>query len=251
MRPVQPNLAVAIALFALPACPEDADAAGLRAMPPRERIRIAEGFVAPDLCERIIASVDPDQVFDMSLLNVQEGGTVETMGRHVDSEVRYTQSANLDAVDREVNGTFQRIVADLVEPAYGLTIDYWEAPQLLIYPPGGHYLPHVDGEYVYYDTDPRGEWRRITDRDISVIWYLNDDFAGGQLTFPDLDLTVAPRAGMVVAFPSTHEFFHGALPVESGMRYAIVSWMAALGTPRVLPQPPSMPHVRRGAYLPL
>jgi predicted 2-oxoglutarate/Fe(II)-dependent dioxygenase YbiX len=215
----------------------------------RDRIRIAKKFVARDLCEQIIASVDPDKVFDMSLLNVQEGGTVENMGRHVDAEVRYTQSANLDAVDDEVNGTMQRIVADLVEPFYEFAIDYWEAPQLLIYPPGGHYLPHVDGEYVYYDTNPQGEWRRITDRDVSVIWYLNDDFTGGQLTFPDLDVTITPAPGMVVAFPSTHQFFHGALPVESGMRYAIVTWMAAVGTPRVLAQPPPMPHVRRGAYL--
>ena len=42
---------------------------------------------------------------------------------------------------------------------------------------------------------------------------------------------------MIVTFPSTHEYAHIANSVSKGMRYAVVTWMAAVGTARVLPTP--------------
>ncbi len=38
--------------------------------------------------------------------------------------------------------------------------------------------------------------------------YLNDDFTGGELVFPDLDIAIAPRPGLLVGFASNHEFVH-------------------------------------------
>jgi hypothetical protein len=121
-----------------------------------------------------------------------------------------------------------------VEPRYGVRIEWFEWPDVLLYRPGGRYELHTDADLRDSQT---GRWRRVMDRDISLLIYLNDDFTGGDLELPDRGETIRPEAGMLVAFPSDHRFSHAALPVESGDRYVIVSWAAALGSPRVLTGP--------------
>ena len=44
---------------------------------------------------------------------------------------------------------------------------------------------------------------------------------------------------MLVAFPSDHRYLHAAETIESGNRYALVSWAAIRGSQRVNPEPPT------------
>lgn len=53
--------------------------------------------------------------------------------------------------------------------------------------------------------------------------YLNDDYEGGELWFPLLDLTIKPEAGDAVFFPSTYIYAHAAKQVTSGTKYAAVT----------------------------
>ena len=90
----------------------------------------------------------------------------------VDKKVRNALVHDSSAVGRQVNATLQRIVDELIEPFYQLQIDYWERPEIIVYPPGGFYAPHNDGEDVVHDAERFvWEWRRSIDRDISVVWY--------------------------------------------------------------------------------
>jgi hypothetical protein len=34
--------------------------------------------------------------------------------------------------------------------------------------------------------------------------YLNADFTGGELVFPDVDVVIIPKPGLLVGFPSNH-----------------------------------------------
>ena len=215
------------------------------------RILIAENFVPRAACEQIVQSIDPGQAFDLGVIDLVRDteGNVDSVMTRMDKRVRDAQSQCLGGLADHINATFQNIVDDLVQPAYGIQIDYWEQPQLLIYRPGGHYDCHIDSEHPQYDRKRQIlEWGRIMDRDVSVLWYLNEDFQGGELEFPRFDVVVRPSTGTIVAFPSAHQYVHGARPVTEGIRYAIVSWMAAVGTRRVFPVPP--PHVRNRRTLP-
>lgn len=117
-----------------------------------------------------------------------------------------------------------------VRGAYGQELEWFEWPDVLCYGPGGRYDPHADSENL----DPAtGEWRRVLERDFSLLVYLNDDYVGGDLEFPEIGYRLRPRRGMLVAFPSDHRYLHAALPVESGTRFVIVSWAAAVGSPRL------------------
>jgi hypothetical protein len=74
-------------------------------------------------------------------------------------------------------------------------------------------------------------WAFASGASMSVVYFLNDDFAGGELVFPELDLIVKPEAGTLVCFPSDHNYVHGVNPVTSGHRYTVVTWMRVKGMP--------------------
>jgi predicted 2-oxoglutarate/Fe(II)-dependent dioxygenase YbiX len=121
------------------------------------------------------------------------------------------------------------------EKFYGVQVEWFEFPEMLRYEKGGHYVPHADAENWDSGT---GRWLRGLDRDLSIIIYLNDQFEGGQLDFPNFGFRIRPQPGLLACFPADHRYVHTARPVESGVRYILVSWAAVRGTVRVHSQPP-------------
>jgi len=55
--------------------------------------------------------------------------------------------------------------------------------------------------------------------DWSVLFYLNDDYEGGEINFPELDITIKPSAGSALIFPCTA--VHVAKEVKKGEKYYI------------------------------
>ena len=86
---------------------------------------------------------------------------------------------------------------------------------------GDSHIPHADNERL-----ENGGWvpNHTPQRDYTGIAYLNHDFTGGELVFPDLGITIAPRPGLLVGFPSNHEFVHAVPKVLSGKRYSLPIW---------------------------
>ena len=78
----------------------------------------------------------------------------------------------------------------------------------------GEYQPlHADGE------DPEGHPNEAYIVDYGSVIYLNDDYEGGEIYFPDQDIDFKPRAGTVVFFPSNNMFIHGVREITNGKRY--------------------------------
>ncbi len=152
----------------------------------------------------------------------------------VNTEIRNTHHLHqTPTIVRKLRSIAKAGVASFVEPFYNVKIRDWEPLQLLHYGQGGHYIPHVDAETLYTDDDGLELWEKTLDRDLSVVYFLNDDFDGGELHFPKLDLQIKPAAGTLVCFPSDHNYIHGVQPVTSGRRYTIVTWMRVKGMPSV------------------
>lgn len=61
--------------------------------------------------------------------------------------------------------------------------------------------------------------KSVTGPVISVVGYLNDDYAGGEIYFKDQDIKIKPEAGSIVVFPSNEPYFHQSLPILSGTKY--------------------------------
>ena len=152
----------------------------------------------------------------------------------VNTDIRDTQEVQLTQLaDEKLHAVHGASVLALVEPYYKVQVRDSEPLQVLHYGVDGHYIPHVDAETLYKDDIGLDMWEKTLDRDLSVVYFLNDDFAGGELFFPDLQLTIEPAAGTLVCFPSDHNYVHGVQPVTAGHRYTVVTWMRVAGMPTV------------------
>lgn len=87
--------------------------------------------------------------------------------------------------------------------------------------PGDSHIPHADNQ-----REENGRWlpNHTPQRDYTGLVYLNDDFTGGELVFPDRDVVIVPKRGLFVGFPSNHEFVHAVPNVLSGKRYSLPVW---------------------------
>jgi len=118
---------------------------------------------------------------------------------------------------------------------YGVTLrckekieDYLRTPELFVeslfvacLSSGESHIAHADNE-----RRENGRWvpNHTPNRDYTGLVYLNDDFTGGELVFPDRDVVIAPKPGLLVGFPSNHKFVHAVPKVLSGKRYSLPVW---------------------------
>jgi predicted 2-oxoglutarate/Fe(II)-dependent dioxygenase YbiX len=113
---------------------------------------------------------------------------------------------------------------------YTQTIKTVEPAQFLYYDTGGKYDVHNDSEdYI------NGKLQRVCERDLTILIYLNEDYSGGELEFPDWGVSFKPKSGTLIAFPSYIEFSHRVHPVTHGKRYNLVSWICT--NDRIYPRP--------------
>jgi hypothetical protein len=61
-----------------------------------------------------------------------------------------------------------------------------------------------------------------TPRTLSLVYYPNDDYDGGELEFIHFGIKVKPKAGQLFLFPSGYSYEHKVYPVKSGTRITMV-----------------------------
>lgn len=69
---------------------------------------------------------------------------------------------------------------------------------------------------------------RESELDYSALLYLSDfekDFTGGEIIFPQQDLTIKPECGMLIFFRGDLEHLHKVSRVTSGERHSIVAFL--------------------------
>ena len=85
---------------------------------------------------------------------------------------------------------------------------------------------------MIHKTDKDSFWERHSDNaggaeiKYGVVLYLNDNFEGGELYYPNLDIIIKPESGMLVYHPGDED--HEVLPVVSGNRYTLTSFIRGL-----------------------
>jgi hypothetical protein len=71
---------------------------------------------------------------------------------------------------------------------------------------GSKMQPHVD-------TDAQKH------QHIVCMYYINDDYEGGEIIFPDYNLSIKPKSNSLIMFPGNENYIHGVLEVSRGFRY--------------------------------
>jgi hypothetical protein len=112
----------------------------------------------------------------------------------------------------------KRVRAEIIG-AYRLTRPIFaDTLQIVRWPEGYEQQPHADSE------NPGGVEHPYSWRSYASLIYLNNDFEGGRIYFPNQRLAPAIKPGMLVFFPGTLEYLHGVSKILSGQRYTVASF---------------------------
>lgn len=98
------------------------------------------------------------------------------------------------------------------------------------YTPSVELLQYNTGSSAKVHIDVSGPYRLSLAKTENVLWkqtgivVLNNDFAGGELFFPELNLSYGNEsAGQLILFPAgDSKFAHGVTEVSAGTRYSLV-----------------------------
>ena len=105
-------------------------------------------------------------------------------------------------------------VAAHIKADYGIERPvYADTLQLIRWRVGDNQEPHADCE------EPDRRPNEMPWRAFASIIYLNDDFEGGEIYWPELGLQPPIKPGMLAYFPSTADYLHGVRAVTKGKRY--------------------------------
>ena len=112
--------------------------------------------------------------------------------------------------DEAVRNPVEEVIMDYTRE-HMIPMGMFEPYSVLKYMPESEYHAHYDHF-------------RDNARVFSVVAILGEPESGGQLEFPTFNTTVEPKFGSVIVFPSNFPYLHIAHPVESGVKYSLVSW---------------------------
>lgn len=84
--------------------------------------------------------------------------------------------------------------------------------------PGAYARKHSD------NTDEHGNSGAFTRSRYAAFLYLNDNFEGGMLQFPDQNISIQPKVGMLAAFDGGFNNMHEVTLITKGVRYTIGSF---------------------------
>jgi predicted 2-oxoglutarate/Fe(II)-dependent dioxygenase YbiX len=196
---------------------------------PLSYVLIRPNAINKEGLQELIQHIESSASEDLSIFDPHETNRTGKISWSVNKNTRDTQIVPIGNLYLKIEDLLKKCVSQIINPFYDIEIDSSEFPQILSYGIGGHYKPHVDGESIW--VSPTGEkiWKKSTDRDISTVFFLNDNFEGGDFVFPELKIRIRPEPGMMVCFPSNHFYVHGVEPVTRGKRYSIVTWSTIKG----------------------
>lgn len=116
-------------------------------------------------------------------------------------------------------------VIDSIKKAYvDVSNDFQKNKQM----PDSPILDNVIGINRYNTSTNMGQHADSYDGDnrlrYSMVLYYNDNYEGGEISFPNQSVSIKPESGSLVIFPSTEPYIHESLEILSGSKYMTASF---------------------------
>jgi prolyl 4-hydroxylase len=131
-----------------------------------------------------------------------------------DYNVRKSETAWLDLYDERLRNIVDKCIGKL-------NIENCESLQVLRYKPGGFYIPHQDANI-----------QESNRRKYTFIFALNDEYEGGETSFPNLKNSYKLRKGDALFFNTLDTWgrvdaraLHGGEPVKMGEKWVCNLWV--------------------------
>lgn len=159
-----------------------------------------------------------DEILNMDFSSALSEGVIGDNQFKIDYNNRMTSSIDVPYAINDKN-KFTKTFRETFDPieqnymsVFGISLRSHNPYKILKYDIGGKFNTHMD--------DGGGNFRRV-----STVYYLNDNYEGGELCFPQFSIQLKPEEGDMIIFPSSYVYSHSVSPVTFGTRFSIASWL--------------------------
>lgn len=210
------------------------------------KLRIVNNFITKEQCEYIIDYADSLNLWShdnkpkdtMGFASTWDDRVVNINKLYDEYKAGDKSHRNFLRFTHAVQMKMKDLLLDFFKPEMPLHSESWECARWGL-PYHNSQTPHIDymdKDFTLEDYDksnvPEQSMGFMTDQSVSVyksyftsknftsMLYLNNDFEGGDLYFPQHNnFTVTPGPGVLAIFSGNLDHFHGITPVTSGLRY--------------------------------
>lgn len=185
----------------------------------KDNIVELENFMTEEEIDFLEKSAKGITIWDYTESHVNENGTTIYDANYWKDRVatRPSLDKNDPKIGPVIEGLFKRlqpIIEDFfnvrVQPT-GQTIVRWL--------PGQLQKPHADKEL--HDGPDAGLPNDFPYYDIASLFYLNDDYEGGEIYWPLQGVRIKPKRGAAYFFPGDMNYIHGVTEIKGNIRYTV------------------------------
>jgi hypothetical protein len=189
--------------------------AAMRTVHARPRIQVAEQFLAPELCDWLVARARPKLARAQTFV-------------HAADSARSNSAAEFPFIEMDVA---LALIRARIAAVTGLAPQGMENPQVLHYAVGQRYMPHYD----FLDAKTPAAAQSIAgfgQRVATFLVYLNDDFDAAETAFLKLDWRYRGAKGDAILFWNVDEggvpdeqTLHAGLAPARGEKWLLSQWI--------------------------
>jgi hypothetical protein len=184
-----------------------------------ENIISLDNFITGEELYKLNSFIRGNTVWDVTETHYNENGTVIYDSNYWDDRV--ITYPNISKIDTSIIDIIEGMVARLkIEVDSYFSVDAAPtSPAMVRWLPGQFQMPHADKEL--HSGPDAGKPNDFPWYDIAGLFYINDDYEGGELYFPNQGIQFKPKAGSAYFFPGDMNYIHGVSEIKSGIRYTV------------------------------
>jgi len=157
-----------------------------------------------DTNKKIDEDVNKKAMSTMYIDNVRRRGLSDPLNPTT-KEIIHEQI--FDRFDRDFKSAYEKYTQDFRVP-----VTQKEDYEILKYNESNFFIDHVDDGL-------------FMTRKVSIVYYFNDDYEGGEIVFPRFNVEVKPKANQLALFPANYMYNHNVKEITKGTRYSMVNWL--------------------------
>lgn len=182
-----------------------------------DNIVALENFMTEEEITTLDAFIRNNKHWDVTETHYNEDGVVIYDSGYWDNRV--ATYPTIEKSDKSIPPIIEGMVARLkVEVDNFFNVDALPtSPAMVRWLPGQLQMPHADKEL--HEGDQKGVPNDFPYYDIAGLFYINDDYEGGELYFPNQGIQFKPKRGAAYFFPGDLNYIHGVTEIKSGERY--------------------------------
>lgn len=176
-----------------------------------------ENFITIEEQEYLLNFAKNNTLWDVTESQWNENGNI--IYDHRVWENRVATVGTLRKTDQKVISILENLIdrmQPIIEEKFNVRVDA-AAPAIVRWPVGTMQFPHADKEL--HEGPDAGTENEFPWYDLGTVFYLNDDYVGGELYFPKQNIVFKTKARGAYFFPGDMHYIHGVNVVKEGCRY--------------------------------